>query len=62
MVFDLGKTSFLIPDLVIRLILGMGARCIFPCQIHLYLWLLVDALEEEKTNPNPKLHIKWQKQ
>lgn len=60
MIPDLRKTSFLIPNLVIKLILGMGARCIFLCQIHLYLWVLADATEK-KANPNPKLHIKWQK-
>lgn len=45
MVLDLRKTSFFIPNLVIRLILGMGASCILPCQIHLYPWLLADASE-----------------
>lgn len=54
MILDLRKTSFSTPNLEIRLIVGMVAGCIFPCQIHLYLWLLADATEEKnKQIQNP---------
>lgn len=54
MILDLRKNSFLIPNPVIELILGMGARCIFLCQIHLYLWVFADATEE-KSKPKPQV-------